>query len=153
MSGVVNKLSSLPGDISSALSGVVDAITSPFQSAYDSLCGIVDSIKSKVQDALSAAASVTGFGGDTAAGGDMITAYGGDTYSSSGNTITVEGEVTERLILDFQNVPGHIDTEQLISAMQDKKVLESIARNSTFQSIDAKVKNEIEAKSRRYYGV
>ena len=160
VSGVVGILSGLPGQISSALSGVVSAITQPFRSAYDSVCSIVDNIKSKVQDGLSSLSQITGFGGDTAAGGDMPSAYGGDIvpanveYTRSGNsTVTVEGEVTERLILDFQNVPSHIDTNQLIEVMQDRRVLESIARNRDFQSIDSKVKNEIIGKSKRYYGV
>ena len=160
VSGVVGRFSSLPSQISSALSGVVSAITQPFRSAYDSVCSIVDNIKSKVQDGLSSLSQITGFGGDTAAGGDMPSAYGGDIlpanveYTASGNsTVTVEGEVTERLILDFQNVPSHIDTDELIKAMQDKKVLASIARNRDFQSIDSKVKNEIIGKSKRYYGV
>ena len=161
VSGVVGRFASLPGQISSALGGVVDAIVSPFRSAYDAVCGVVDSIKSKVQEGLSEAAKLTGFGSDhTEAGGDMPSAYGGDIvpanveYTRSGNsTVTVEGEVTERLILDFQNVPSHIDTNELIRAMQDKKVLESIARNRDFQSIDSKVKNEIIGKSKRYYGV
>ena len=161
VSGVVGRLSSLPGQISSALGGVVDAITQPFRSAYDAVCGVVDSIKSKVQEGMDAIGSLgSGFGSDhTEAGGDMPSAYGGDIvpnveYTRSGNsTVTVEGEVTERLILDFQNVPSHIDTNQLIEVMQDRRVLESIARNRDFQSIDTKVKNEIIGKSKRYYGV
>ena len=160
VSGVVSRLSSLPGQISSALSGVVDAIVSPFRSAYDAVCGVVDSIKSKVQEGLSEAAQLTGFGGDnTAAGGDHFSAYGNDilpnatTYSVGSGSVEVSGEVTERLILDFQNVPQHIDTVELIEAMKDRRVLETIARSSDFQSIDTKVKNEIIGKSKRFYGV
>ena len=161
VSGVVGRLSSLPGQISSALSGVVSAITSPFQSAYDAVCGVVDSIKNKVQEGLDAIGSLGGaMGSDhTEAGGDHFSAYGNDIlpnateYSVGSGSVEVSGEVTERLILDFQNVPGHIDTDDLIRVMQDKKVLASIARNRDFQSIDSKVKNEIIGKSKRYYGV
>ena len=161
VSGVVGRLSSLPGNIAGALGGVVDAIVSPFRQAYDAVVGVVDSIKNKVQEGLDAIGSLGGaMGSDhTEAGGDHFSAYGNDIlpnateYSVGSGSVEVSGEVTERLILDFQNVPSHIDTNQLIEVMQDRRVLESIARNRDFQSIDTKVKSEIIGKSKRYYGV
>ena len=147
VNGVVNTIKGLPGQISSALSGVVEAFTAPFRRAYDSVKGWVDSIKEM-------ASNIPVVGG-AFAGGEI--AAGGETFdlSSSVNVKneTVKVEVEEHVVLDLINVPAHIDTPTLIKMLQDKEVLRALTGNKDFQTLDAKVKEEILARVNRAKGV
>ena len=169
VTGVVNILTGLPGKISGALSGVVSAITQPFKSAYDSVVGVVDNIKSKVQEGMNAIANLGGAaGGDLAAGGDIVPlaaggdmiatdVYGQDFNVSNGEYVIDRGpiEVNEKftVVLDLINVPAHIDTDTLIRMLRDPAVLRAIVENRDFQSLDAKVKQQIDFKLKRSKGV
>ena len=158
VSQVTSPFKDIPGKISSALSGVVSAITKPFTDAYDSVSKTVDDIKNKVSDALSEAAKLTGFGGDTAYGGDTAVDVNGRLFDTgSGEWITsdenINVEITEKIILDLINVPAHIDTATLIKMLQNKEVLRALTGNKDFQDLDAKVKNAILEKIRRSKGV
>ena len=87
-----------------------------------------------------------------AEGGDVQWSfYGSDdiVYSHETSTVDVNNTVT----LDFANVPAHIDTDTLVEAMQDKKVLKSLTSNPDFQSLDANVKNKLNLKVNRARGV
>ena len=157
VSGVVGILSGLPGQISSALSGVVNAIVSPFRSAYDSVVGIVNNLKNQVQEGL----NYIGQLGNGAAGGEIIAA-GGESLDVYGNrfdirtgrsTDKLDVEVNERIVLDFANVPAHIDTDTLAEAIQDRDVLKALTTNRTFQDLDANIKSRIEARNNRSRGV
>ena len=154
VSSVVNTLSGLPGKIAGALSGVVDAITKPFQSAYDTLTGIVDKIKSKASEVANISLP-TGWGGETAYGGETAL----PTFSSDGGTVIrhesepIEVNVNENITLDLVNVPGHIDTNTLITMLSDREVLRSLTGNKDFQSLDAKVKEQLNFKVNRSRGI
>ena len=152
MSGAAGKLAELPGKVADALGGVKDAIVKPFQDAYDTAKGIWDSIVNMANNTPQV----------NAGGGDIewkvydesdITGLvnTGDSvvYTKEEQTVDVNNTVT----LDFANVPSHIDTDTLISAMQDKKVLKSLTNNPEFQSLDANVKNKLNLKVNRARGI
>ena len=147
ISKVTSPFTELPGKISGALSGVVNAISKPFQDAWNYVKPYVD----KIQNAMNFLPS---FGGEAA--------YGGETLDSSGNRFNIgtgEYVVSEsgplviednvNISLDLQNVPATINTDQLISALQDRSVLSAIAGNRDFQSIDANVKKRISLRNAR----
>lgn len=156
VSGVVGILTGLPGQISSALAGVVSAITSPFQSAYNAVVGVVNNIKSQVQDAMNAIGQLNPFaqGGEViAAGGESLDVYGNRFDIRTGrSTDKLDVEVNEHIILDFVNVPAHIDTDTLAKAIQDRDVLKALTTNRTFQDLDANIKSKIEARNNRSRG-
>ena len=141
---VVTWFKSLPGKISDALSGVVSAITKPFQNAYDTVKGIVDNISNKVQEGLNYVGQLAGY-----AGGDNLAA-GGDSYSVGSQKIEVE--TTNRVILDLENVPAHIDTRALIEMLSNTEVLRALTGNRDFQDLDSKVKLEIARRANRARG-
>ena len=154
VSGVGNALSNISSTISGALSGVVEAIVSPFREAYNTAKGIWDSIANL-------ASSVPQV---NAGGGDIEWSFYGDDditklVKSDSEIIPVSGgesstvDVNNNVVLDFKNVPAHIDTDALISAMQDKKVLKSLTSNPEFQSLDANVKNKLNLKVNRARGI
>ena len=152
--GARNALSGMAGAISGALSGVKDAIVAPFQAAYDAAKGVWDSIANL-------ASSVPHVGGQ---GGDFEwSIYGEDDITqliNNNKEIIVPNtdsnmnvDVNNNVTLDFANVPTHIDTNTLISAMKDKKVLKALTSNPEFQSLDANVKNKLNLKVNRARGV
>ena len=154
VSGVGNALSNISSTISGALSGVVEAIVSPFREAYNTAKGIWDSIANLASNV----PHVGGQGGDfewSIYGEDDITQLINDNKevivpsTDSNMNIDVNNNVT----LDFANVPAHIDTNTLISAMKDKKVLKSLTSNPEFQSLDANVKNKLNLKVNRARGI
>ena len=146
MNDVVTWFKSLPGKISDALSGVVSAITKPFQNAYDTVKGIVDNISNKVQEGLNYVGQLAGY-----AGGDNLAA-GGDIYSVSSGSQKIEVETTNRVILDLENVPAHIDTRSLIEMLSNTEVLRALTGNKDFQDLDSKVKLEIARRANRARG-
>ena len=164
VSGVVGILSGLAGRISGALSGVVNAIVSPFRSAYDSVVGIVNNLKNQVQEGLNYIGQLGGArGGEIiAAGGevastssvDLITGRNFNVYNGefSNEPSKIEVDVNEHVILDFVNVPAHIDTDTLAKAIQDRDVLKALTTNRTFQDLDANIKSKIEARNNRSRG-
>lgn len=146
--GVRDVLSNTASAVSSALGGVVDAIVAPFREAYNQAKAWWDSI-----------ASLGGAAGSDAAGGEMAIARTALDLSSdkefdiiTGETVHVEVEVENKVILDLINVPAHIDTATLIRMLQDKEVLQALTSNPDFQSLDAKMKDEILARIKRAGG-
>lgn len=154
VSGVYNKLTGLPGQISSALSGVVDAITSPFKSAYDSVCGVVDNIKSKVEEGMNALGNLGGAAGFEAAGFEAagFEAAGFETTTSNPTEHHETIDVNYNISLDLNNVPGGMSSTDLINALTNRDVLTALTGNRDFQTLDAKVKARINAKSNRARG-
>ena len=150
VNGVYNTFTGLPGKISSALSGVVNAITSPFKSAYDSVCGIVDNIKSKVEEGMNALGNLNGAAGFEAAGFEAagFEAAGFETSTNTNETIDVNYNIS----LDLNNVPGGMSSTDLINALTNRDVLTALTGNRDFQTLDAKVKARINAKSNRARG-
>jgi len=152
VSGVGNALSNISSTISGALSGVVEAIVSPFREAYNTAKGIWDSIANL-------ASNVPHVGGGDVQwnyyGDDDITQLINDNKEvivpSTDSNMNVD--VNNNVTLDFKNVPSHIDTDTLITAMQDKKVLKSLTSNPDFQSLDANVKNKLNLKVNRARGI
>ena len=152
VSGVGNALSNITSTISSALSGVKDAIVQPFQDAYEAAKGVWDSI-------VNMASNTPHVGGgdvewsfyDDSDVTSLLKSNGEIVVASGGESSTVD--VNNNVVLDFKNVPSHIDTDTLISAMQDKKVLKSLTNNPEFQSLDANVKNKLNLKVNRARGI
>jgi hypothetical protein len=62
--------------------------------------------------------------------------------------IVIEDNITLTL-----EVPEHINTNQLITLLRDRKVLEALTSNRDFQELDLRVKSRIEARTGRYNGV
>jgi len=153
VTGAVNTLSELPGKISGALSGVVNAIVQPFRQAYDDVVGVVNNIKSQVEDAMNYIGSL-GSAGSDAAGGEMT--YSGSTLDIKNSVGWKQGKVevesTQKLILDLENVPAHIDTQTLINMLNDSEVIKALTHNKDFQSLDSKMKAEIQSRARRARG-
>ena len=145
VNGAYNTLSGLPGKVASALGGVVDAIVKPFRDAYDQAKGWWDKITSLDLS----------FGGEAAYGGETAMSSGGQAFNintgeyvvSESGPLVIEDNVN--VTLDLQKVPATINTNQLISALQDRSVLSAIAGNRDFQSIDANVKKRISLRNAR----
>ena len=145
VNGAYNTLTSLPGKVADALNGVKDAIVKPFQDAYDQAKNLWDDITS-----LGGA-----FGGEAAYGGETAMSSGGQAFNintgeyvvSESGPLVIEDNVN--VTLDLQNVPSTINTDQLISALQDRSVLSAIAGNRDFQALDANVKKRISLRNAR----
>ena len=145
VNGAYNTLSGLPGKVASALAGVVDAVAKPFRDAYNTAKGWWDKITSLDLS----------FGGEAAYGGETAMSSGGQAFNintgeyvvSDNQPLVIEDNVN--VTLDLQNVPSTINTDQLISALQDRSVLSAIAGNRDFQSIDANVKKRISLRNAR----
>ncbi len=145
VNGAYNTLSNLPGKVASALAGVVDAVAKPFRDAYNTAKGWWDKITSLDLS----------FGGEAAYGGETATSSNGQVFNigtgeyivSDNQPLVIEDNVN--VTLDLQNVPSTINTDQLISALQDRSVLSAIAGNRDFQSIDANVKKRISLRNAR----
>ena len=145
VNGAYNTLSGLPGKVASALGGVVDAIVKPFRDAYDQAKGWWDKITSLDLS----------FGGEAAYGGETATASNGQSFNigtgeyvvSDNQPLVIEDNVN--VTLDLRNVPATINTDQLISALQDRSVLSAIAGNRDFQALDANVKKRISLRNAR----
>ena len=80
-------------------------------------------------------------------GGQAFNINTGEYVVSDGGPLVIEDNVN--VTLDLQNVPATINTDQLISALQDRSVLSAIAGNRDFQSIDANVKKRISLRNAR----
>jgi hypothetical protein len=145
-SSITSPFSGVDGKISSALSGVVDAITSPFQSAWNTIEPIVNNIKGAMDtigNALNFSAGYEYLPADVnAAGYDL-----GNQYIVESGNQTVD--VNHNISLDLRNVPAHIDTDTLISALTDRRVLRSIADSGSFQEYDARAKKRLSGKRLR----
>ena len=145
VNGAYNTLTSLPGKVASALGGVVDAIVAPFKKAYEDAKGWWDKITSLDLS----------FGGEAAYGGETAMSSGGQAFNigtgeyvvSESGPLVIEDNVN--ISLDLQNVPATINTDQLISALQDRSVLSAIAGNRDFQTLDANVKKRISLRNAR----
>lgn len=140
---VTSPFSNVASAIRNGLSGVASAITAPFQKAWQMVEPYVKKIKEGI-DWISSA-------GGLFAGGEAAGYAGGpsESYSVSNEPVKVE----QTLTLDFQNVPQHISTSQLIDALTDKTVLQALTSNSDFQSLDGKVKQRILMKGNRARGI
>ena len=143
--GAAGALAALPGRIASALGGVVDAIVKPFRDAYNAAKQVWDKIVNMANNT----PSVSAQGGD-AMGGDWAP-MGGDFEVSSNDTVTLEHNLN--ISLDLANVPSHISTEQLVSALTDRNVLRELVNNRDFQLLDSRAKERLNLKVNRARGV
>ena len=149
---VYNTLSSIPGKISSALAGVVSAITKPFEDAYNKVASKVDQIKDKVSEISGGVIALAGEGFEEMTPtptpvNDIIET---NTISSN-DALSVEENIN--IVLDFKNVPANMDQQMLMEALTDKGVISALVNNTTFQDLDAKVKERITLKANRTRGI
>ena len=148
ISSITSPFQGVAGAISSALSGVANALTAPFRQAWS----WIEPYYNKIKDALNI---IPSFGGEAAYGGETAMSSGGQAFNintgeyvvSDNQPLVIEDNVN--VTLDLQNVPSTINTDQLISALQDRSVLSAIAGNRDFQSIDANVKKRISLRNAR----
>ena len=144
VSAITSPFSGVAGAISGALGGVVGAITAPFKRAWENLKPIVDKIKGAMKIVQG------GWGGEEANGREsLLIGAGNKGYTVDNSPVKVE----QTLTLDFQNVPSHISTSQLISALTDRNVLDALTSNTDFQTMDNRVKQRILLKNNRAGGI
>jgi len=156
---VGNTLSDMPNKVASALGGVASAIAKPFEEAYNRVADLVGKIKDKASEL--SGISLPAMGGDLPMDGDLP--MGGDLSVSSGSPRSggVPGSSDSPMVLDhnlnvtldFSNVPGHISTEQLVSALTDKGVIRELVNNRDFQLLDNQAKERLNLKINRARGV
>lgn len=157
ISDITSPFSGVASAISGALSGVASAITAPFKAAWETLEPIV----SKIEDGMKLIGAA---GGEFAAGGEESGGTIDNVYSETTNNTyiqqqqpvdkePIEIEHTLRIILDLINVPAHIDADDLIRMLNDKKVLSSLTSNRDFQLMDGKAKERLNLKINRARGV
>ena len=142
VNGAYNTLAGLPGKITSALSGVVDAIAKPFKKGYEDAKKWIDSIKNlKIPN-------------PAARGGEPLDITGSNSLSissSDNGPIIIEDNIN--LTVDLKNIPAGMSADTLITALQDKNVLNALVSNRDFQSLDAQVKQKISLKKMRSGGI
>ena len=140
VNGAYNTLTSLPGKIASALSGVVDAITQPFKKGYEDA--------KKWWDKMTQLKMPNFYAGEPL----DITGSNSLSISSSDNgPIIIEDNIN--LTVDLKNIPAGMSADTLITALQDKNVLNALVSNRDFQSLDAQVKQKISLKKMRSGGI
>ena len=140
VNGAYNTLTSLPGKIASALSGVVDAITQPFKKGYEDA--------KKWWDKMTQLKMPNFYAGEPL----DITGSNSLSISSSDNgPIIIEDNIN--LTVDLKNIPAGMSTDTLITALQDKNVLNALVSNRDFQALDAQVKQKISLKKMRSGGI
>lgn len=163
ITSITSPFGKVSGAIRNALSGVKNAITAPFKAAWNMVKPYVD----KIQNALNFIPSFSA--------GEGVDSYGNiyqngvmvgnvNDLKTQTQTTTSEPVISEpvtgsidinhelNLKLDLINVPAHIDEQQLITMLQSKAVLKEIATSPEFQNLDIKMKNILNAKSRRARG-
>jgi hypothetical protein len=142
VNGAYNTLTGLPGKIASALSGVVDAIAKPFKKGYEDAKKWIDSIKNlKIPN-------------PAARGGEPLEIGSNNSLSissSDNGPIIIEDNIN--LTVDLKNIPAGMSADTLITALQDKNVLNALVSNRDFQSLDAQVKQKISLKKMRSGGI
>ena len=142
VNGAYNTLTGLPGKITSALSGVVDAIAKPFKKGYEDAKKWIDSIKNlKIPN-------------PAARGGEPLEIGSNNNLSissSDNGPIIIEDNIN--LTVDLKNIPAGMSADTLITALQDKNVLNALVSNRDFQSLDAQVKQKISLKKMRSGGI
>ena len=156
ISSITSPFSGIASTISSALSGVVEAITAPFRNAW----AAVEPYVSKLQDA----ANFLGIGGAQA--GEE--SYGrasllDDAVREEANNVSTNNAIIDNspvtvdhnlnISLDLKNVPSGMDSDTLIAALTDRKVLSALTGNSDFQLFDGKAKERLNLKVNRSRGV
>ena len=141
VNGAYNTLTSLPGKIASALSGVVDAITQPFKKGYEDAKKWWDKMTQLKMP-------------NFAMGGEPLDITGSNSMSissSDNGPIIIEDNIN--LTVDLKNIPAGMSADTLITALQDKNVLNALVSNRDFQSLDAQVKQKISLKKMRSGGI
>lgn len=141
VNGAYNTLTSLPGKIASALSGVVDAITQPFKKGYEDAKKWWDKMTQLKMP-------------NFAMGGEPLEIGSNNSLSISSSDdgpIIIEDNIN--LTVDLKNIPAGMSADTLITALQDKNVLNALVSNRDFQSLDAQVKQKISLKKMRSGGI
>ena len=143
ISSITSPFSGVAGAISGALSGVVSAITGPFERAWEKIKPLVEKIQQGM-DLIGAR------GGEEAEGRQSLLTNAG-SYSVDNRPVTVDHNLN--ISLDLRNVPQGVDTDTLIGALTDRRVLNELVNNSDFQLLDGKAKERLNLKIGRARGV
>ena len=141
ISSITSPFSGVAGAISGALSGVVSAITAPFEAAWNKLEPIV----SKIQEGMEL---IGARGGEESYGRASLLEA---NVSSTNSPVTVDHNLN--VTLDLKNVPSGMDSDTLIAALTDRKVLSALTGSSDFQLLDGKAKERLNLKVNRSRGV
>ena len=151
-------LSDMPNKVASALGGVASAIAKPFEEAYNRVADLVGKIKDKASELSGINLPMGGdlpMDGELPMGGDLSVSSGsprsGGVPVSSDSPMVLDHNLN--VTLDFSNVPGHISTEQLVSALTDKGVIRELVNNRDFQLLDNQAKERLNLKINRARGV
>ena len=142
---IVNAFLGVPGRVYNNLKGIADSIRSSLSSAYDTASSWVDKIKNKVNEVGSNAGA---WAGEEANGRQSLLA---NSYSVDNRPVTVEHNLN--VSLDLRNVPSGVDTDTLIGALTDRRVLNELVNNSDFQLLDGKAKERLNLKIARSRGI
>ena len=142
---IVNAFLGVPGRVYNNLKGIADSIRSSLSSAYDTASSWVDKIKNKVNEVGSNAGA---WAGESADGRTSLLTTG---YSVDNSPVTVEHNLN--VSLDLQNVPSGVDTDVLIGALTDRRVLSALTESSDFQLLDGKAKERLNLKVARSRGI
>ena len=151
---VINAITSpfrgVAGAISGALSGVTNAIKAPFEAAWNALEPLI----SKIQEGMKLIGAA---GGEMAAGGESLDMNTNRNFNISTGEYTIDDspiviEDNINLSLDLSSVPRGVNTNELVTAIQDRNVLNALVTNRDFQDLDARVKQRINLKNVRARG-
>ena len=152
VTNVVGPFKDIPGKISKALSGVVNAVTKPFSDAWAAVKPYVDKIQGAIDTLGSVANFQAGDGVDTEGNIYSNGVLVGNINTSETGSSSLELNHNLHVTFDFENVPDHVDENNLIQALKSKKVLSAITSNPDFQALDKKVKDSLTNKNRRARG-
>ena len=153
ITNVYNTLTGLPGQIASALSGVAEAFAKPFRDAYDKVCKEVDKIKDKVDEGMEWIGNLGGAQAGEEADGRVSLLDSATNYNITTDNSPVTVDHNLNISLDLKNVPSGMDSDTLIAALTDRKVLSALTGNSDFQLFDGKAKERLNLKVNRSRGV
>lgn len=150
INAITSPFSGVAGAISGALSGVTNAIKAPFEAAWNA----IEPLVSKIRDGMKLIGAA---GGEMAAGGESLDVNTNRNFNISTGEYTIDDspiviEDNLNISLDLRGVPRGVNTNELVTAIQDRNVLNALVTNRDFQDLDARVKQRINLKNVRARG-
>ena len=150
INAITSPFSGVAGAISGALSGVANAIKAPFEAAWNA----IEPLISKIQDGMKLVGAA---GGEMAAGGESLDVNANRSFNISTGEYVIDDspiviEDNLNISLDLSGVPRGVNTNELVTAIQDRNVLNALVTNRDFQDLDARVKQRINLKNVRARG-
>lgn len=150
INAITSPFSGVAGAISGALSGVANAIKAPFEAAWNA----IEPLVSKIQDGMKLIGAA---GGEMAAGGETFDVNANRNFNISTGEYVIDDspiviEDNLNISLDLSGVPRGVNTNELVTAIQDRNVLNALVTNRDFQDLDARVKQRINLKNVRARG-